>query len=123
VHDTIVDAPTGASWLSRLVGTAAAATADRGTTIAIVLAVVSTAIGLALLYGWRPHAFLAMQVGLLGLYWVFAQGLGGIFTGQATDVGTAPPMILIAVMLTRRSARAPVRVPHRLAPSWTSRRA
>jgi hypothetical protein len=105
VHDAIAGAPSGAHWLSRLLDTAAAATTHQGTTIAIVLAVASTIIGLAVLYGWHPRAFLAMQVFLLGLYWVLGQGLGGVFTGRATDVGTAPPMILMALMLARPSAR------------------
>jgi hypothetical protein len=105
VHDAIAGAPSGAGWLSRLLDAAATATSGQGTMIAIVLAVASATIGIAILYGWRPQAFLAMQIGLLGLYWVLGQGLGGIFTGQATDVGTAPPMILLALMLTGPQSR------------------
>jgi hypothetical protein len=103
VHDAIAGAPSGAGWLSRLLDATARATADRGTMIAIVLAVTSASIGLAVLYEWRPQTLLAIQVVLLGLYWVLGQGLGGIFTGQATDVGTSPLMVLMAVMLTRDS--------------------
>jgi hypothetical protein len=109
VHDAIAGAPSGAGWLSRLLDTAATATTGRGTTIAIVLAIASATIGLAVLYGWLPQALLAMQIGLLGLYWVLGQGLGGLFTGQATDVGTGPPMILVALMLAPPSASNSIR--------------
>jgi hypothetical protein len=104
VHDAIAGAPAGAQWLSGLLDAAATAATDHGTMIAIVLAIASAAIGLAVLYEWHPQAFLTMQVCLLALYWVLGQGLGGIFTGRATDVGTGPPMILIALMLARRPA-------------------
>ena len=110
VHDMIAGAPSGAQWLSRLLNGAAAATAGQGTTIAIVLAAASATIGLAVLYGWHPPAFLAVQVAVLGLYWVLGQGLGGIFTGRATDVGTSPPMILVALIVMHQSAPSPTRV-------------
>jgi hypothetical protein len=105
LHDAIAGAPSGAAWLSRVLAAAAALTTGHGTTIAIVLAVVSGTIGLAVLRGWRPRAFLTIQISLAALYWVLGQGLGGIFTGRATDVGSAPVMILIALMLTRGPAR------------------
>jgi hypothetical protein len=42
---------------------------------------------------------------LLGtVYWILGQSFGGVFTGQATDVGTAPLMILIAAMVAGSSA-------------------
>lgn len=109
VHQAITGAPSGAGWLSRVLDAAAAATAGRGTTIAIVLAVASGAIGLAVLQGWHPHTLLALQVSLSALYWVLGQGLGGVLTGHATDVGTSPPMILIAAMLANSAARTHTR--------------
>jgi hypothetical protein len=117
-HDAIAGAPSGAGWLSRLLDAIATATAHRGTTIAIVLAVASATIGLAILYAWHRRTFLVIQIGLMGLYWVAGQGLGGIFTGQATDVGTAPLMILVAVMVAERSAYTRRRV--RAAPRRTA---
>ena len=33
------------------------------------------------------------------VFWVLAEGLGGLFSGQGTDVGTGPLMILIAAQL------------------------
>lgn len=116
VHDAIAGAPSGAGWLSSVLRAGAAATAGRGTTIAVGLAILSGAIGVAVLCGWHQRTFLALQISLLALYWVLGQGLGGVFTGHATDVGTGPPMILAALMLTHRTAPAVTRV--RLRARW-----
>lgn len=105
IEDAIASAPSGAGWLTRILETASTATAGRGTTIAIALAAASAAIALAVVCGWHARAFLALALALSLLYWVLGQGLGGIFTGQATDLGSGPPMILIASMLIRRPAR------------------
>lgn len=67
-----------------------------------VAATLQVLIGLGLLY--RPTVRTALVVSFawaLG-YWVIGQGLGGIFTGEATDVSTAPLMIVIAAMLLAR---------------------
>ncbi len=65
------------------------------------LAAVSAAIGLAIAGGWCPRAVVAAQILLSVLYWILGQDLGGVFTGRATDVGTAPLVVLIAVMVPR----------------------
>lgn len=109
VHDAIAGAPSGADLLSRVLDTAAAATSAHGTTIAISLAAASAMIGLAVLYGWCPRTLLATEISLSVLYWILGQGLGGVLTGRATDVGTAPLMIMIALMMPR-SASARTRV-------------
>jgi methyl-accepting chemotaxis protein len=98
VHDAIAAAPTGAGWLSGLTGSAAAATAGVGTPIAVTLAVLSAAIGLAVLCRWRTGFFLGLSIALSVVFWLVGQGLGGVFTGQATDVSTAPVLILVAAM-------------------------
>ncbi len=101
IHDAIAAAPSGRPWLSGILDAASAATVGRGTTIAIVMALTSATIGLAVLYGWHPQTFLGLAIGLSIVYWIVGQGLGGVFTGRATDVGTAPLMILLAWMLGR----------------------
>lgn len=101
VHDAIVAAPSGPHWFSRVLDAAAASTTGHGTTIAICLAAASLTIGLAVLYGWHPRAFLTMQISLSLLYWVLGQGLGGVVTGRATDVGTGPLIVLIALVIPR----------------------
>ena len=96
---TLREAPAGAHWLSSLHSSAASAVGGSGTTIALVLAVASAEIGLAVLFrrGVRLALFSAMF--LLLAFWVLGEGFGGAFTGQATDVGTAPLMILVAALL------------------------
>jgi hypothetical protein len=42
-------------------------------------------------------------------YWVFAQGFGGISTGTATDVGSAPLVVVLAVAVLATPARHPDR--------------
>jgi hypothetical protein len=102
VHDAIAATPSGAGWLSGVLSFAAKATAGHGTTIAIAMAIFSTAIGVSALRNWHPRVFLALAIALSLVFWVVGQGLGGVFTGQATDVSTAPLMILIASLLFAR---------------------
>jgi hypothetical protein len=58
------------------------------------------------------HKRLAKPALVIGIaisiaYWVIGQGLGGVFTGQATDIGTAPLVILIAGLLYAHTQRKP----------------
>jgi hypothetical protein len=99
MHDAVDAAPSGAGWLSRLLGSAASAAAGHGTLIAIVASILSATIGVAVLRGWHAKPFLVLAIVISLVYWVVGQGLGGIFTGQATDVSTAPLVIVIAAML------------------------
>jgi hypothetical protein len=96
----------GAIWLgSAVLWLLPANSRNPGAAIAIVLAITSGIVGLSLLYGWRPRAVLAVQISLGVVYWVLGQRLGGLFTGQATDVGTAPLMILIGARVCGSSGR------------------
>jgi hypothetical protein len=102
VHDAIAAVPSGAGWLSSVLSWAANAAAGHGTTIAITMAIVSTAIGVGVLRRWHTRAFLALAIAISLVYWIVGQGLGGVFTGQATDLSTAPLIILIASILFAR---------------------
>ncbi|HLH64337.1 MAG TPA: hypothetical protein VKV27_01420 [Solirubrobacteraceae bacterium] len=102
VHDAIATAPSGVGWLSSVLSFAARITAGQGTTIAVALALLSATIGVAVLRSWHAKAFLGLAIAISVLYWIVGQGLGGVFTGQATDVSTAPLMILIAAILLAR---------------------
>jgi uncharacterized membrane protein YphA (DoxX/SURF4 family) len=123
VSSTFTGAPSGASWLSSLHSAAASAASGSGMTIALVLAVVSAAIGLSVLWVRGTRSALLASIALSLAFWFLGEGLGGLFTGQATDVGTAPLMILIAALLlplASHSARAvsqaqvrPLRAPQR----------
>jgi hypothetical protein len=101
-HDAIATAPSGTRWLTGILSSVAHGAEGRGTTIAIVLAAVSACIGFSLLCGWHTTAFLGLAICLSAGYWVLGQGFGGLFTGRATDPGTAPVMIVIASMLLAR---------------------
>jgi hypothetical protein len=71
-----------------------------GTQTAWLLAVASLVIGVGPLVARRPRIFL-FAGGLLSLvFWVTAQGLGGIFTGSGTDPNTGPLVILLALSMT-----------------------
>ncbi len=101
-HDAIAAAPSGTRWLSGILSSVAHGASGRGTAIALAFAALSACIGISLLYRWHTTVFLGLAVGVSAGYWVVGQGLGGVFTGQATDPGTAPVMILIASMLLGR---------------------
>jgi hypothetical protein len=92
-------APAGISWLSGLQHGAATATRGNGLLIAVVLAFLSAAIGIAGAINWRPKLFVGATIILNLAYWVFGQGLGGVFTGTATDPNAAPLFILLGLAL------------------------
>jgi hypothetical protein len=98
-HDAIAAVPSGAGWLTSILNAVARATAGHGTTIAIVMALLSGGIGVAALRNTRRGPVLVVAIAISLTFWVVGQGLGGVLTGQATDVGSAPLMILIASML------------------------
>jgi hypothetical protein len=98
-HDLISAAPSGASWLTSVQHASADAANGSGLLIALVLASVSAAIGVAVAMNWRAKAFLAVAIVLNLAYWILGQGLGGILTGSATDPNTGPLFILFALAL------------------------
>jgi hypothetical protein len=99
ITSAINAAPSGMSWLSTVQDWFANATKGDGVVIAVVLAAVSAAIGVAVAANWRPKLFLALAVGLNLLYWVVGQGFGGIPQGGATDPNAGLLFILLAYTL------------------------
>jgi hypothetical protein len=99
VHNAVAAVPSGVGWLTSVLSSAASATAGIGTPIALCLALLSLAIGVSALTGKASGTFLAVGIALNLVYWVFGQGLGGVFTGSATDVNAAPLVILIGSLL------------------------
>jgi hypothetical protein len=85
ISSAINAAPSGMSWLSTVQLWAAHASKGNGLPIAIVLALISIAIGLSVAVNWHAKPFLALAVVLNLAYWVLGQGFGGIFQGGATD--------------------------------------
>ena len=92
-------APSGASWLSSLQSAAANAVGGSGIAITLALAVVSAGIGLSVLAVRGARMALLASIAISLVFWLLAEGAGGLLTGQATDVGTGPLMILIAALL------------------------
>lgn len=95
-RDAINAAPSGMSWLSTAQEWAASAAKGNGLPIALVLAGVSAAIGVAVAVGWRSRQFLLLAIALSLAYWVLGQGFGGIFEGGATDPNSGLLFVLFA---------------------------
>ena len=96
ITNAINAAPSGMSWLSSVQDWFANAAKGNGVVIAVVLAALSAAIGMAVAVNWRPKLFLALAVGFNLLYWVVGQGFGGILQGGATDPNAGLLFVLLA---------------------------
>jgi hypothetical protein len=86
-------------WLAKIQDSLAKHTVGHGTTIAVVLALVSLAVAFGV---WTPLRCPALVVGIvLSLaYWLYGQDLGGPFwVENATDVNAGPLFVLLAVAL------------------------
>jgi hypothetical protein len=92
-------APAGMGWLAGLQSGLADASRGHGLIIAVVLAALSIAIGLAVALSYRPRAFLGIAIVLNLAYWLVGQGFGGIFAGGATDPNAGPLFVLLALAL------------------------
>jgi hypothetical protein len=99
VTHAIKEAPSGMGWLSSAQHWAATAANGHGVAIGLVLAALSAAIGAAVALNWHPKPFLVTAIVLNVLYWVFGQGLGGIFTGSGTDPNSGPLFVLLACVM------------------------
>jgi hypothetical protein len=92
-------AATSPHWLATFQSSIGGHTQAHGTTIAIVLAIVSVAVAVGV---WTPLRWPALAIGIvLSLaYWVLGQDLGGPFwTEGATDFNAGPLFVLLAVAL------------------------
>jgi hypothetical protein len=102
----IMSAP-GAGFLHSLQSSAASGASGHGLVIAIVLALVSATIGVAVAKNWRPAPFIAVAIVLNLGYWVVGQGFGGIFyTNSATDPNAGPLFVLLALVLYSLTSNA-----------------
>jgi hypothetical protein len=95
-HDALTATDSGIGWLNSVQTHLASAAHGDGLVIALVLAAVSAAIGVAVAADWRPRAFLALAIVLNLVYWVVPQAFGGIFAGGATDPNAGPLFVLLA---------------------------
>jgi hypothetical protein len=86
-------------WLAKFQNSLAGHTQGHGSTIAIVLAIVSVAIALGV---WTRLRWPVLAAGIVIslAYWIVGQSLGGPFwIGNATDVNAGPLFVLLAVAL------------------------
>ena len=89
-------------WLAGLNSQAGHLLAGHGALFALLAAVIEVAVGWCVLRpAWRRTA-LAAGIAVAVLCGVFGQDLGGLLTGQATDPGTAPLFVLLALALWPR---------------------
>jgi hypothetical protein len=96
VSEAINGAPSGIAWLTHVQEWLATATHGHGLVIGLTLAALSAAIGIAVARNWHPRAFLGLSVFINLVFWIVGQGIGGIFTGTATDPNSAPLFCLLA---------------------------
>ncbi len=67
------------------------------TRLGFAVAALCVVIGFTVFLGVWPRVFLSLAIGLALAAWVVFQNFGGIYTGAATDVGTGPVLILLAL--------------------------
>lgn len=87
-------------WLASIQNWAVRHAQGHGTTIAVVLAIVSVLLAVGV--WWPPLRWPALAVGIVVslAYWVFGQSIGGPFwVESATDVNAGPLFVLLAVAL------------------------
>jgi hypothetical protein len=97
--NVIREAPSGMSWLSTAQFWIAKGAHGNGVAIALVLAAISAAIAVAVAADWRAKGFLIAAIVLNLLFWVFAQGFGGIFEGGATDPNAGIVFVVLALAM------------------------
>lgn len=92
-------------WIVSVMNGLSSLAAQRGIEISAVLAILCALVagGVFAQATIRPALIVATALGLL--FWI-AEGLGGIFTGQGTDPGTGPLLILLAACFWPRGAAA-----------------
>jgi hypothetical protein len=85
-------------WLQDLQKGAASLVANQGLAASIVLAVALVLIAVGVYLPARiAKATLVLAIVVAALIWVFAQALGGILAGGATDVNSGPLLALLAL--------------------------
>jgi hypothetical protein len=103
-------APNGVGFLTSVQSSAAKAVTGDGMTIALILAGIFAAIAVSVVFNRGTRIALVASMAISLTFAVLAEGFGGIFTGQATDIGTNPLMILIAAQLLVLAPRSAVAV-------------
>lgn len=108
LHDMIAQMASGQpGWLAGIENTTAGLLAGRGETVSIVFAGMLSVIALGVfLPPAAVRVVLVLAVVVAGVIWVIGEGLGGPFSGQATDPNSGPLLALLA------AAYWPIRAAH-----------
>ena len=98
LHDTIMQMASGQpGWLAKIDNLTAGLLAGHGEMVSIVFAVVLAVIALGVfLPAPATRVVLTLAVILAAVIWVIGEGLGGPFSGQATDPNSGPLLALLA---------------------------
>lgn len=91
------DEPGPLSWLDRRV--ASWLSYEHLVYLSVGLAATFTCLGVLVWFDAALRPVLAAAIGVNVVFWVVGQNLGGIFSGDATDIGTAPLFVLLAALL------------------------
>jgi hypothetical protein len=91
--------PAWLAWLNHHVGHLFA---GHGSGFALTAGIVEVMIGLAVLHSRSRRPALIAGMTLAVLYGLFGQDFGGLLTGDATDPGTAPLFVLLALTVWPR---------------------
>jgi hypothetical protein len=86
--------------------------AGHGTAFAVGLGLVAAAVGLGALFSRTRRGALVAGVGLAFLVGVVGQDLGELLSGQATDPGSGPPLIILALAIWVVTRPGPAPGPH-----------
>lgn len=100
----IEGAPSGIGSLTTLQEWASQAARHNGYAIALVLGVLSIAIGIGVAFARTERLVLALGIALQIAFWVIGQGFGGIFEGGATDPDAGILFVLLALAMPRLAA-------------------
>lgn len=98
-RNAIEGAPSGMGWLTALQEWAYEAARHNGYAIALVLGILSLAIGIGVFFRRTEKLVLALAISLQLLFWVIGQGFGGIFEGGATDPNAGIMFVLLALAM------------------------
>jgi hypothetical protein len=88
----------------------AQASGGHGLTIGVGLAVLQALAGVGVFLRWWPRLFIVLGAVLAVVFWLTAEALGGIPTGQATDPNTGPVLLVLALAVSASFSGRPVEV-------------
>jgi hypothetical protein len=99
IANVLDEGGSGLGWLSAVQHWVGGGAAGNGLVIALAFACLSVAIGLGVATDHRARALLWVSIALNFALWVVGQGVGELFTGQATDPNAGPLFILLALAM------------------------